>query len=215
MPLKELEARYATKRATDYKLADGEGMYLLVRPNGSKLWRMKYRFDGKEKLLSLGRYPDPPIRPALNDRPRCPVPPSSRPDDERQVMVELVHHHMGERGEAGPAARDRLGRRRRLDDPFARPAAVLGPHGAHDAPLHRHHRNRGRCSSPLRARSGVRCGEDDREADGSARDVRRRPSASPCQHRRPRPRLPVLPAPARAARSEARASPKTGRTPSA
>ncbi|MFZ5795319.1 MAG: tyrosine-type recombinase/integrase [Pseudomonadota bacterium] len=58
MALKELEVRYATKRQKDYKLADGEGLYLLVRPNGSKLWRMKYRFDGKEKLLSLGRYPD-------------------------------------------------------------------------------------------------------------------------------------------------------------
>ncbi|MCA3514552.1 MAG: DUF4102 domain-containing protein, partial [Rhodobacter sp.] len=54
MALKELEVRYATKRQKDYKLADGEGLYLLVRPNGSKLWRMKYRFDGKEKLLSLG-----------------------------------------------------------------------------------------------------------------------------------------------------------------
>jgi len=58
MALKELEARYATKRSKDYKLADGEGLYLLVRPNGSKLWRMKYRFDDKEKLLSFGRYPD-------------------------------------------------------------------------------------------------------------------------------------------------------------
>lgn len=58
MALKELEARYATKRAKDYKLADGEGLYLLVRPNGSKLWRFKYRFDGKEKLLSFGGYPD-------------------------------------------------------------------------------------------------------------------------------------------------------------
>jgi len=58
MALKELEVRYATKRQKDYKLADGEGLYLLVRPNGSKLWRMKYRFDGKEKLLSFGRYPD-------------------------------------------------------------------------------------------------------------------------------------------------------------
>lgn len=58
MALKELEARYATKRAKDYKLFEGEGLYSLVRPNGSKLWRFKYRFDGKEKLLSLGRYPD-------------------------------------------------------------------------------------------------------------------------------------------------------------
>ena len=57
MALKELEVRYATKRAKDYKLADGEGLHLLVRPNGSKLWRMKYRFAGKEKLLSFGAYP--------------------------------------------------------------------------------------------------------------------------------------------------------------
>ncbi|PZU09842.1 integrase arm-type DNA-binding domain-containing protein [Sphingomonas sp.] len=58
MALKELEARYATKRSKDYKLADGGGLYLLVRPTGSKLWRMKYRFADREKLLSFGRYPD-------------------------------------------------------------------------------------------------------------------------------------------------------------
>lgn len=57
MALKELEVRYATKRSKDYKLADGGGLYLLVRPNGSKLWRFKYRFDAKEKLLSFGAYP--------------------------------------------------------------------------------------------------------------------------------------------------------------
>lgn len=58
MTLKELEARYATKRSKDYKLADGQGLYPLVRPNGSKLWRFKYRFDDKDKLLAVGRYPD-------------------------------------------------------------------------------------------------------------------------------------------------------------
>lgn len=57
MALKELEACYATKRAKDYKLADGEGLYLLVRASGSKLWRFKYRFAGKEKLLAFGVYP--------------------------------------------------------------------------------------------------------------------------------------------------------------
>lgn len=57
MALKELEVRYASKRQKDYKLADAEGLYVLVRPNGSKLWRLKYRFGGKEKLLSLGAYP--------------------------------------------------------------------------------------------------------------------------------------------------------------
>ena len=41
----------------DYKLADGDGLHLLVKTNGSKLWRLKYRIAGKEKLLSFGQYP--------------------------------------------------------------------------------------------------------------------------------------------------------------
>ena len=57
MPLKELEVKYASKRQRPYKLSDGGGLHLLVQPNGSKLWRLKYRFDGKEKLLSFGKYP--------------------------------------------------------------------------------------------------------------------------------------------------------------
>ncbi len=57
MALKELEARYATKRGKDYKLTDGEGLYLLVRVNGSKLCRLQYRLAAKEKLLSFEKYP--------------------------------------------------------------------------------------------------------------------------------------------------------------
>jgi hypothetical protein len=57
MALKKLEACYATKRAKDYKLADGEGLYLLLRASGSKLWRFKCRFGGKEKLFAFGVYP--------------------------------------------------------------------------------------------------------------------------------------------------------------
>ena len=42
----------------DYKLSDGDGLHLLVRTSGGKLWRLKYRIDGKEKLLSFGQYPE-------------------------------------------------------------------------------------------------------------------------------------------------------------
>jgi Arm DNA-binding domain len=56
MSIKELQARSAVPRAKPYKLATGEGLFLLVQPSGSKLWRMKYRFGGKEKLLSFGTY---------------------------------------------------------------------------------------------------------------------------------------------------------------
>ncbi|MBQ0754228.1 MAG: tyrosine-type recombinase/integrase [Gammaproteobacteria bacterium] len=54
----EAAIKHAKPEAKPYKMAGGQGMYLLVNPAGSKLWRMKYRFDGKEKTLSIGAYPD-------------------------------------------------------------------------------------------------------------------------------------------------------------
>src|ERR1700682_2825830 len=54
MPLTSVAIRNARPRRTPYKLADEKGMYLLVNPDGSRYWRLKYRFGGKEKLLALG-----------------------------------------------------------------------------------------------------------------------------------------------------------------
>ncbi|MBI1402291.1 MAG: DUF4102 domain-containing protein [Porphyrobacter sp.] len=58
MPLNAMEIK--SFRPTDklYRKPDGLGMYLEVRPNGSKLWFLKYRIDGREKRLGLGSYPD-------------------------------------------------------------------------------------------------------------------------------------------------------------
>ncbi len=61
MPLSDVTARKANPKEKPYKLADGGGMYLEVMPNGSKYWRLKYRFAGKEKRLALGVYPDVPL----------------------------------------------------------------------------------------------------------------------------------------------------------
>lgn len=58
MALTDLQVKQATPRKREWKLSDGGGLYILVRPNGSKLWRMKYRQLGKEKKLSFGRYPE-------------------------------------------------------------------------------------------------------------------------------------------------------------
>lgn len=52
-----MATRQAKSRDTSYRLAEGGGMYLEVMPNGSKYWRLKYRFDGKEKRSALGVYP--------------------------------------------------------------------------------------------------------------------------------------------------------------
>src|SRR5688572_32497486 len=54
MPLTDTAIRNAQPRKAQYKLSDAAGLYLLVTPSGSKWWRLKYRFGGKEKLLSLG-----------------------------------------------------------------------------------------------------------------------------------------------------------------
>ena len=42
----------------NYKLADALGLFLLVQPSGGKLWRLKYRVDGREKKLGFGTYPE-------------------------------------------------------------------------------------------------------------------------------------------------------------
>ena len=56
--LSDLKARQAKPGEADYKLADSGGLYLLVTKGGAKSWRLKYRFAGKEKRLTFGRYPE-------------------------------------------------------------------------------------------------------------------------------------------------------------
>ncbi len=57
MALTNIEITKAKPLDKAYKLSDSGGLYLLVNPTGSKSWRLKYRFLGKEKVLSLGQYP--------------------------------------------------------------------------------------------------------------------------------------------------------------
>jgi integrase len=57
MPLSDFAIRAAKPREKPFKLVDGRGLHILVCPTGGKLWRLKYRFGGKEKLLSFGPYP--------------------------------------------------------------------------------------------------------------------------------------------------------------
>lgn len=68
MSLSELQAKNAKPGERAYKLADGGGLFLLIQPNGAKLWRMKYRHGGKEKLLSFGAYPQVGIAAAREKR---------------------------------------------------------------------------------------------------------------------------------------------------
>ena len=58
MPITDTSIRNTKPAAKQQKLFDGGGLYLLITPTGGKWWRLKYRYGGREKLLSLGTYPD-------------------------------------------------------------------------------------------------------------------------------------------------------------
>ena len=77
MALTDLKIKKAKAETKAYKLADGGGLFVLVKPNGSKLWQQKYRHLGKERLLSHGQYPDVSLAQARQKR-----------DEARALMAE-------------------------------------------------------------------------------------------------------------------------------
>lgn len=67
MPLSDTQVKAAKATEKPLKLADERGLYLLVSPSGSKLWRYDYRHQGKRKTLALGSYPDVSLAKARKD----------------------------------------------------------------------------------------------------------------------------------------------------
>lgn len=68
MPLTNTTIRHVKAGSKTVKLFDELGLYLQISPKGGKWWRFKYRFQGKEKLLSLGVYPDVSLKQAREQR---------------------------------------------------------------------------------------------------------------------------------------------------
>ena len=79
MSLTDTAIRRAKAQKKPYKLFDTGGLFLLIVPNGGKWWRFKYRFNNKEKLLSLGTYPDVSLKLARDRR-----------DQERRKLVDKI-----------------------------------------------------------------------------------------------------------------------------
>lgn len=79
MALSDLSIRNAKPSDKPYKLPDEKGLFLLIHPNGSKYWRQKYRFNGKEKLLAFGVYPDISLKDAR-----------ARRDDARKLLANGI-----------------------------------------------------------------------------------------------------------------------------
>ncbi len=68
MPLTEMQVRKAHAKEKAYKLGDSAGLFLFVSPSGHKSWRFKYRFAGKEKVLTIGPYPEVSLAEARDAR---------------------------------------------------------------------------------------------------------------------------------------------------
>jgi integrase len=80
MPLTDAKLRSAKAGEKLYKISDSGGLYLLVKPNGSRLWRWKYRIAGKENHFAIGEYPTISLAEARAHR-----------DDARKLVKEGVH----------------------------------------------------------------------------------------------------------------------------
>ncbi|UTV53446.1 Arm DNA-binding domain-containing protein [Burkholderia arboris] len=80
MPLTEIKIRQAKAGDKPTKLTDANGLYLLVKPSGSKLWRYKYRIAGTENLFAIGEYPTISLQDARAAR-----------DDARGLVKKGLH----------------------------------------------------------------------------------------------------------------------------
>jgi hypothetical protein len=91
--LTDTEVKKSKAKDKDYKLYDGRGLILIVKTNGSKWWRLKYRFDEKEKSISLGTYPEISLKDARDKREEfrkqiaLGIDPSSKRKEEKEAIV--------------------------------------------------------------------------------------------------------------------------------
>jgi hypothetical protein len=99
MALTDVAIRNAKPGEKAVKLADGGGMFLLVTPAGGKLWRLKYRIDGREKLLAIGAYPEVSLSDARKRREeaRAMIAQGKDPSREKQRDKVRSRIHSGRR----------------------------------------------------------------------------------------------------------------------
>lgn len=94
MPLTDTAVRNAKPTGKPQKLADTEGLYLFISPTGGKLWRMDYRFAGKRKTLSIGKYPAVGLKDARARRDKAKemlangIDPSEQKKVNKRIIIE-------------------------------------------------------------------------------------------------------------------------------
>ena len=104
MTISDAKLRHLKPKTKTYKVSDFDGLYVAVTPNGSKLWRFKYRVDGKEKLLSIGAYPAISLLQARQARDAARaalaagLDPSEQKQEERRSRREMLGHTFAKMG---------------------------------------------------------------------------------------------------------------------
>src|SRR5690606_7785587 len=92
MALTEVAIKHFKPASKDQKVSDEKGLYLLVKANGSRHWRMKYRIGGEEKTLELGVYPEVSMKAARlgRDKARLELAKGIDPSQLKQTRKDLL-----------------------------------------------------------------------------------------------------------------------------
>ncbi|MCJ1962069.1 tyrosine-type recombinase/integrase [Novosphingobium mangrovi (ex Hu et al. 2023)] len=113
MPLTDVAIRNAKPRSKPYKMGDAGGLFLLITPAGGKLWRVKFRVAGKEKLLSLGGWPELSLANARKERDKAREALAAGDDPARQKQQAKHLAKVAAANSFGEIAQEFIDKRRR------------------------------------------------------------------------------------------------------
>jgi integrase len=113
MAITDMAIRNAKPREKEYKLSDSGGLYLLVSPAGGKLWRLKFRVDGREKKLAIGAYPEISLGDARKRRDEARELMAAGKDPSREKQQAKHRAKVSAANTFGEVAKEYLDKRRR------------------------------------------------------------------------------------------------------
>lgn len=113
MALSATAVRNAKARAKPYKMGDSLGLFLLVEPSGGKLWRLKYRVDGREKKLAMGAYPEIGLAEARKRRDEAREQLAAGKDPSREKQQAKYRAKLAAANTFGEIAQEFIDKRRR------------------------------------------------------------------------------------------------------
>lgn len=113
MALTDVAIRNAKPAAKPYKMSDAAGLYLLVTPSGGRLWRVKFRVAGKEKLLSLGGWPEVSLANARKERDKAREALAAGADPAREKQQAKHRAKVSAANSFGEIAQEFIDKRRR------------------------------------------------------------------------------------------------------